>query len=112
MACRAWRLRPIIVVMARYRLRLYHLIRPDSTLRKGRGSYEFDAADDLAAIRAATSTYAEAIGASDYVLLEDAGHRLVWEQGSPMEPGPDAQERPSDPNQLARQIAVIATGDD
>ena len=67
--------------MPSYALKLCNYVDRSSTMGKGRGEFQFDAANDLAAIRRAKDVYAEYLNEYDYALLSDTRRRFVWEQG-------------------------------
>ncbi len=66
--------------MPSYDLKLYNYV--DRGSGRGRGEFQFDAADDPAAIKEVETVYAEQVDEYDYALLSDTGHRIVWEQAS------------------------------
>ena len=67
--------------MPSYGLRLYNYVDRKSAMGRGRGEFQFDAADDPAAIRRTKEYYAKYLVEYDYALLSDARGRCVWEQG-------------------------------
>jgi hypothetical protein len=75
---------PYHVAMTAYVLKLYHFINPNSFTWKERGKYEFEAAEDLTAVKQARADYAEPLAECDYAMLSEPNGRLVWEQGSPL----------------------------
>jgi len=67
--------------MPSYDLKLYNYVDRSSTMGKGRGEFQFEAANDLAAISRIKAFYAKYLIEYDYALLSDGHGRIVWDQG-------------------------------
>ena len=69
--------------MPSYDLKLYNYVDRSSTMSKGRGEFQFEAANDLDAILRTRNFYAKYLTEYDYALLSDTrARRFVWEQDS------------------------------